>query len=160
MSRNWAGRGWPIAVIAALAMSGLVLSKHFKSDASLPDKSEKLSEVDLRPKGIVDVVSFDNGGVWKLMADNVSGKREARLAWVLEDYSADKSAPYHDAKTLYKLNCETKQYVRVKTVAYDKHGAIWGNPPRLPEGEAYIVPGSNMSLVADAACQPGFDIQK
>lgn len=110
-----------------------------------------------RPTGLVQITTLANGTIWSLMADDVAGERKSRIAWVEEDHSANKTASYRTAKTLYKIDCETGQNQTLQIVAYKKDGTFfqrWTNFSKTPD---YAVPGSVMAAVVREACNIAFD---
>ena len=112
-----------------------------------------------RPTGHIEVTSFENGTVWRLDADSVTGPRDARQVWIVADHSKDTSVPQRETKTLYRIDCDTTAYRTLSVVEYGADGKVTGNwgADTFADEENFPPPGTHISAVVAEGCRPGFD---
>lgn len=112
-----------------------------------------------RPTGWIEIGTLENGSVWRLDADSVTGPRKARQAWITEDHSNNKSEKARSAQTLYRINCETTAYRALSMVFYDKDGRVLRTlaEKELGQQERFAPPRTFAASIVEAGCHRGFE---
>lgn len=157
MKDDWSGLIW----LAIMIGGGVYLWNRYASEPDTPPVIDTVAKPQ-RPSGLIPVTEFDNGTVWRLDADAVTGPKEARQAWVIADHTNDKTVTKRETKTLYRIDCNTTAYRTLSMVEYNGKG---DSLQRLSEADlgkeaAYPPPGSNIAAVIDIACNDAFAIPK
>lgn len=150
--------GYIIAIVAVIG-GGWWLYNTYEIRERTEDAPAVEPALPMRPVGLIDLVSLENGTVWRIDADAVSGPRNARQAWVSADHSKNASVVNRETKTLYRIDCDKQSYRVLSVVEYDKDGAVtgdWGED-RFGDEEDYAPPRTNISSVIASACSSVFD---
>lgn len=103
------------------------------------------------------VATLSNGTVWRMVWDSIKGPRTARLAWVREDHSKNKTLKARETLSLFKIDCTTSGYVTLSVIDYDKDGKVIENRSDFSKEETYAPPFTYIDNVVKAACRPQFD---
>lgn len=103
------------------------------------------------------LATLENGTVWRMVWTSLKGPPTARLAWVRQDHSENKTRDARETMALYKINCTTSGYLTLSVVDYNKDGKVIKDLDEFTTKESYAVPFSNISGVVDNACLPQFD---
>lgn len=98
------------------------------------------------------VVTTDTGTIITARSEDLIKGRSNQTAakvWVKTDARNDKTISFMEARSLYAINCVARTSVHAMSVFYFRNGRI-ETTDREPE--QFIVPESNLDLVADLLC--------
>lgn len=112
-----------------------------------------------RPVGRIEVGTLPNKDVWRLLADDVTGPRDARQIWISQDHSKNAAVTARETVSLYRVNCGTLGYRTLSVVEYDKDGKViqtWGTES-FGESEDFAPPDTYIGDALEAGCDPAFD---
>jgi hypothetical protein len=117
------------------------------------------SAAPVRPIGLIEAGELDNGDLWRIDADTVTGPRSARQVWVKSDHTQNKAAVSHETVTLYRINCDTSAYRTLALIEYDKRGKALRTfgAKDFSATDDYAPPGSYIQGVVRRTCLPAFD---
>lgn len=119
----------------------------------------KSIEAPARPKGMMPLMTDDDGAEWQLNADSVRGPRTARQGWIKIDHTKDKTVNYRSNETLYQVDCETTAARRISEARYAADGKTVGQgkskDPEKTEPE-FFPPSSIGYHVVQQLCSPAF----
>jgi hypothetical protein len=118
----------------------------------VPNAAQLVASYPLGP-----LVTLENGTVWNMVWTSLKGPPTARLAWVRQDHSENKTRDERETMTLYKINCTTSGFVTLSIIDYDKDGNVIDDWGQFTKEESFAVPSSNLDSVVSAACLPQFD---
>ncbi|WP_126174420.1 surface-adhesin E family protein [Altericroceibacterium xinjiangense] len=113
----------------------------------------------VRPTGLVHSTTTEDGTLWTLEAENVSGPPSARLVWVVKDSRKNQEVSAREQNMLYLVDCETTAYQTLSAVDYDAEGNVLARYD-WPADEAVVTyppPGSIIDGLVEAACLPLLD---
>lgn len=143
---------------AAILVVGGLWWWNSKEDESPPPIETKLIEPG-RPTGRLFATSLENGTTWSVDADSLKGPRSARMTWVFEDHSKNKSVSSRETRTLYEINCDRGSYITRSVIDYDAKGNVGARATdsQLSDEPDFAPPQSRISAVLEQACDPAFD---
>lgn len=151
--------GWIIG-LALVAGAGWLLYEKYEIRERTQSEATELEPVPLyRPTGLLHVSTLDNGTTWQLDADTVTGPRDARQVWVIEDHSDNAKIAHRETSVLYRINCDTTAYRVLSIVEYDKDGKVVtrrGSEEFSPI-DSYPPPRSLIAGVVMRGCWESFD---
>lgn len=112
----------------------------------------------LRPTGIVDVTTTEEGSRWTIDADRVTGNRTARMGWLTMDHSADKTEKASFTKELYLVDCNTTAARVVSFASYGKGGKLLfkGDYDPAKVTPSFYPPHTTGDSVVRELCRPEY----
>lgn len=106
------------------------------------------------------VTGTDSGTRWLLDTQSIKGGKDARVSWVKEDHSADRSVPFRKTMVLYSMNCTTTGYQVLSILKYDKSGKVQQSADYQEPQTVYAPPESRIASVMGEACKDRHDPPK
>jgi len=104
------------------------------------------------------VATTKNGTVISARSEDLVQGRSNQMAakvWVKFNASNDRTISFTEARVLYAINCVARTSLVVMSAYYYRNGKM---ATTGPQAEQFIVPESNLDLVADLLCSdPAFE---
>ena len=160
-----------VGCILFLAIGGAAwwASQHYEirkieAKPTTPAEFANLSPEPIRPTGMIAVTTDQDGIVWQLDADSVSGGRQNRQGWLYYDYSHRKQprGRTRSARELQLVDCETGGSRKLSYLSYDAKGnSLFAESLEQKDAKvSYYPPQTLGSKIVTALCQRGFDAAK